>query len=294
MPITAAQTTAFFEQTAQMGIPNATVVRLRAEGIETVADLADCDTVGRNMVITAANLQWTTTVKNFSEQWKALKDKKPGDEPEVPKISRALPIIQWVEAFMDVMNRLLGVRMVPLAYVLRPVADVPAIGAQAAGTPHSIEHGSLETELTARASHLNALFREDNSTVYYKMEEATRGTIYAASIKPFSKRKDGRGARLAINGQYAGKDKWETEIKRHELHLHTGTFKGQNNYPLEKYVGSHRNAYVCMQQAALQVDIQLPNEKSRVNYMIDGILCNDAGLQAAMASIRTDQTVGGL
>jgi predicted RecB family nuclease len=43
MPITAAQTTAFFEQAAQMGIPNATVVQLRAEGIETVADLADCD-----------------------------------------------------------------------------------------------------------------------------------------------------------------------------------------------------------------------------------------------------------
>jgi predicted RecB family nuclease len=43
MPITVAQTTAFFEQAAQMGIPNATVVQLREEGIETVADLADCD-----------------------------------------------------------------------------------------------------------------------------------------------------------------------------------------------------------------------------------------------------------
>jgi hypothetical protein len=184
--------------------------------------------------------------------------------------------------------------MVPLAYVLRPVADVPAIGAQAAGTPHSIEHGSIEIESTARASHSDVMFREDNSTVYYKMEEATRCTTFSASIKPFSARKDGRGAWLAINGQYAGKDKWDAEIKVHDLHLHTSTFKGQTNYPLDKYVGSHRNAFVCLQQAKLHVDFQLPNERSRVKFLIDGIQCNDAGLQAAMASIRTDQTIDGL
>jgi hypothetical protein len=139
MPLTAAQTTVFFEDAAQMGIPNATVVQLQVEGIVSVDDLADFDkdtieqiaanlrhpagripdpdpgaaagatistppfvfgaksqqrliiatdlvqyydTVGRNA--TAGNLQWTLVMKNFSEQWKALKDKKRGDEPEVP------------------------------------------------------------------------------------------------------------------------------------------------------------------------------------------------------------------
>jgi predicted RecB family nuclease len=43
MPLTAAQTTAFFEDTAQMGIPNATVVQLQVEGITSVYDLADFD-----------------------------------------------------------------------------------------------------------------------------------------------------------------------------------------------------------------------------------------------------------
>jgi predicted RecB family nuclease len=41
MPLTAAQTTAFFEQDAQMGIPNETVVQLQQEGIRTVDDLVD-------------------------------------------------------------------------------------------------------------------------------------------------------------------------------------------------------------------------------------------------------------
>jgi hypothetical protein len=43
MPLTAAQTTAFFENAAQMGIPHATVIQLQDEGISTVDDLADFD-----------------------------------------------------------------------------------------------------------------------------------------------------------------------------------------------------------------------------------------------------------
>jgi hypothetical protein len=85
--------------------------------------------VGRT--ITAANIMWLPTLKNFSEQWKALEDKKKDDEPEVPKISKALPIIKWTEAFMDYTNRCCGARMIPLAYVIRPDAVTPMIGGQA-------------------------------------------------------------------------------------------------------------------------------------------------------------------
>ena len=94
--------------------------------------------------------------------------------------------------------------------------------------------------------------------------------------------------------QYAGKDKWEAEIKRHEKLLHTGEWKGQSNYTLERFIAEHRNAFVSMQAAAEHVTYQLPNEHSRVGYLLDAILCNDAGLQAAMASIKTGQTVDGL
>jgi hypothetical protein len=43
MPLTAAQTTAFFEQDAQMGIQNETVVQLQQERITTVDNLVDFD-----------------------------------------------------------------------------------------------------------------------------------------------------------------------------------------------------------------------------------------------------------
>jgi hypothetical protein len=166
---------------------------------------------------------------------------------------------------------------------------VPAIGIQGTGAPHSTEHEAIETELIARASHGHSLFREDNSSVYYKLEEATRATSYAASIKPYQRTKNGREAWLALSNQYAGNDKWEAEIKRHEQLLHTREWKGQSNFTLERFIAQHRNAFVSMQAAAEHVTYQLLNEHSRVGYLLDAIQCSDAGLQAAMASIKTDQ-----
>ena len=229
MVLTGTQTTAFFEQPDQMGIPHVTVVQLQAEGITLVSDLADfnkdsmqqladnlrrpggrvpdpnpaaqpgstiptppfvfgaksqrriavaCDlvkyyrTVGRDL--TAANLQWNTVMKNFDVQWTALKEKKGEDSPETPKISKALPVIKWMEAFQDFLNRKIGNRNIPLAYIIRDEPNPPAMAPPLApGQPHSTEHGSVEAELIARASHTHALFRNDNSDLYFLLEEAT-------------------------------------------------------------------------------------------------------------------------
>ena len=43
-----------------------------------------------------------------------------------------------------------------------------------------------------------------------------------------------------------------------------------------------------MQQCAVHVEFQLPNEYSRVGYLLDAIETTDASLQAAMALIRND------
>ena len=43
-----------------------------------------------------------------------------------------------------------------------------------------------------------------------------------------------------------------------------------------------------MSACAEHVQYQLPNERSCVGFLIDAIQCADAGLQAAMASVKTD------
>jgi hypothetical protein len=138
------------------------------------------------------------------------------------------------------------------------------------------------------------LFREDNSAVCHKLEEATRATSHAASVKPFQRAKNGREAWLALSSQHAGQDKWEAEIKRHEQLLHTRKWTAQSNFDLERFVAQHRNAHVSMQAAAEHVAVQLPNERSRVGHLLGAIQCSDAGVQAAMASISIDQGPTGM
>jgi hypothetical protein len=333
MVLTAGQTTAFFESADQMAIPNATVLQLVAEGIDSVDDLAEFDkdtiyqiasnlrrppagahyvfgaksqkrlvaaaeivryyeTVGRPL--TAANLMWNTVIKRFDIQWKALKDKKDQDEPDTPKIAKGLNIMKWSESFRDILHRCIGVRMIPLAYVIRELETPVPITILAAGEPHSALAGSIENELIIRGSHTHPLYRDDNAAVYYKLEEATRSTSYAASIKPYQKAKNGRAAMTAIVSQYAGADKWESEIKTKEALLHGTKWKGQSNFTLERHAAQHRNAYVSLVACAEHVDYQLPNEHSRVGYLLDSIQNNDPGLQAAMANVRTSQGVTGM
>ena len=251
------------------------------------------DTIGRT--ITAANIQWNPIMRNFEEQWKVLEDKKDEGDPDTPVISKSLPIIKWTEAFRDHLERCVGVRFCPLSYVIRDDDAVPApCPPLELNQPYSAEHGSIEADLIHRASHNHGLFRADNAEVYYKLEEATRGTSYANSIKPFQRRKDGRGAFKSLSEQYAGVDKFELELKKQNSLLNTRKWKGQGNFSLERFCQQHRNAYVSMVACAEHVDYQLPNEHTRVTYLLDAIECNDPPLQAAIANIEEDTGDGTL
>lgn len=245
------------------------------------------DTIGRPL--TAGNIRYIPVIKNFTQQWKVLKDRKEDDSPEVPKVSKALPIIKWSEAFMDYLSRKVGLRCIPLSYVVRETEAVPAIApVLALDLPHSEQFGSVEEDLIQRASHTHPLFRDDNAQVYYDVEEGLRGTSYLASIKPHQRAKNGRGAYRSIVSQYAGADKWQAELKKQEDVVHNRIWKGQSNFTLDKFVAQHRNAYVMMEECSHHVPYQLPNAFMRVTHLLDNIQCDDAPLQASMALVRND------
>ena len=56
---------------------------------------------------------------------------------------------------------------------------------------YSAEHESLASELIAWASHTHPLFHDDTAEHYHFLEEATRGSVYADSIKPIQRLKNG-------------------------------------------------------------------------------------------------------
>ncbi len=215
------------------------------------------DTVGHPL--SPANMHWEASIKTFIDRWKAVVERKKSDNPETPKISRCLPVINWTEAFFDFLHRVIGARTIPLAYVLRQEAEgLVVVPPLANGQPYSEEYGSFKAELIARASHGHPLFKEDNAAVYYPLEEATRSTGYAASIKPFQRQKNGRAAWLAIVGQYAGEDKWRALIKTAEDMIHNRRWKGSSTFSLEKFVAQHRSAYVSLSQVPNMFHINCP------------------------------------
>ena len=185
----------------------------------------------------------------------------------------------------DHLQRCISVRYAPLSYVFHEDDAVPAtVPALALNQPYLTEHGSIEDELVARADHNDGLFRDDNATVYFKLEEALRGSQYAPSIKPFQKRRDGRNAFISLGNQFAGTDKWELELKKQDSILHNRKWRAQGNYTLEKFCQYHCNAYVMIISCSQHVSYQLPNEHTRARYLLDAIECNDPPLLAAIAN----------
>ena len=149
------------------------------------------------------------------------------------------------------------------------MADLPS--QLAPNKPHTSQYCSVVEDLVAYATHDHPLFIDDSSKVYYSLEEATRHTAYAASLKPFQRTKDGMSAHAAMMVQYAGVDKWDKELARSNNLILTRVWKGQSNFNLEKFISQHRNGYINMCQSAEHVSFQLPNALTRVKSLLKGI-----------------------
>ena len=142
--------------------------------------------------------------------------------------------------------------------------------------------------MVKRFSHDHPLYKSDNASVYSMLEEATRGTQYASTIKAHSRTKNGRSAWLAMISSHAGTDKWE-KLQKDKLNFMSQTKWNGKVYSLDKFCSLHRNAYVALEEAAIHVNFQLPTDHTRVGYLIDNITNQDADLRAAIGSIRLNQ-----
>ena len=180
--------------------------------------------------------------------------------------------------------------MIPLAYVIHEHANPPCAAPPCANSqPHLEEHRSVKMDMIMCTSHDHALFHEDNAKVYFKLEEATRSTMYAASIKPYQQTKNGQGAWIALASQYARQDKFEAEIISAEDALHNRMWNSNGTFMLERFIGLHCVAYVNLQAAAVKVTYQLPTEYTHVGYLLKPLeKTSDPGLQAAITCVKND------
>jgi len=228
----------------------------------------------------------------FALQWKSSQDRKKEYNGVVPKITRTLGVVKWVSVFTDYCGTIIGVRDVPLTFVLRDLVAVtnPPPG-RLRTEPYSVEHGSVQAELIARVSHSHPVFGDDSGKIWDLLEEATRTTPIASTIAPFKATKNGRGAYLSVILQHAGVDKWEAIVKKADHQMRASRFKGNTQLTLEKHCNQHRQNFIYLQEAGKYVKIQIPTNRTRVTLLLDSIECVDAVLLAQLANIRASPTL---
>lgn len=254
-----------------------------------VASIAYHYYIDTDRIPTPQNMNYTLVLKDFYVEWEALKKQAKEDKPAVPTLSKTMTPLKWLESFKDTLSRTYGVRGAPLSYITRdtvnvqPEAEAPLLP----GCAYSAVAGSIVQELVNRLSHTHPLYRADNATLFSMIEEATRGTIYAPAIRPYARNKDGRSAYLSVISSHAGNDKWEDVQKTKTKFLINTKWNGKA-YGLDKFTGLHRAAYVALEEASHHVDFQLPNEHTRVGYLLENIVSSDPDLRAALASIRAN------
>jgi hypothetical protein len=237
---------------------------------------------------TAVNMNYTNVLKDFYVEYESVIALSEESKPNVPVLHKNNTPLKWIESFKDCLFRTYGLRKTPLLYVVRehalvqPEAQDPLLPTKSYGSS-----GSIVDELIKRLSFTDPLYKSDNATVYAMLEEATRGTVYASTIKPHSRTKNGRSAWLSMVSSHAGIDKWEQLHKDKSKFLINTKWNGRN-FSLEKFTGMHRSAYVHLEEAANHVNFQLPTEHTRVGYLIDNLNNADPDLRAAIANVRLD------
>jgi hypothetical protein len=236
-------------------------------------------------------MRWVR-LSNFKIEWDTLIDrKKKNDELTLPTISRTLPIVPFFKAYDTFIEDFIGQAGCPIKWIYWEDAAVAAPPpSQDPDQPYSTEHGSVAGEMVARLSHAHPLFRVDNATGYSQLVTATLGTSYASTIAPFKWTKNGCGALLALKAQFAGPAHWDREVKAMSDFLLTNKWTGTTGFTLHQFLAKHRSSFNSLQRCADHVAVELPNERTRVGYLLDNIDSNDKDVTAALSHIRLDDT----
>jgi hypothetical protein len=239
---------------------------------------------------TVNNMHYTNVLKEFKLEWEAFEAVKKEDDPKVPKINDRdgdRKVIRWVPIFLNMLENTHGARG-PLQYVLREDPTVPTEANDPLGQDAYFgASGSLIDELIARLPHTGPIFKADNATVFMKIEEAARGTSCESTIKAFSRRKDGRGAFLALVSNHAGEIKYRAISKKRQNLLQNIKWTGMS-YPLETHVSNHRQAFDELRECSQHITVPVPSDAQRVEYLIDSISSKDVTLQSAIGIIRAN------
>ena len=134
--------------------------------------------------------------------------------------------------------------------------------------------------------------KEDNRMLFEKIFEAVRGNEVKTSITSEMKQhRQGRALWMAARTEWAGDDSWNAIIAKNREVYETAKFTGTGNtYSLRKHVSRFRVAFSQLQLANEQpgVSVTIPNDQTKVRYLLKSIECDNVGLKSRMEIVRSN------
>lgn len=235
---------------------------------------------------------------NYIQYFSSLKEERDNHTaPEtMQKLSSKISIMKWINLFEEHLSSVLGVRKVPLQYIIREttdpvdIADDPLPVGNGA-PPYAARYDSFHDEMVARTSHTHPGYKADNKHVFNLLNDGLAGTGYISSIQPFSRRKNGREAYKALVLHNLGSAKWDKVAEDADRRLTKVEWNGKSQrFTLLKHLTSHRNAHNDLVRASRFIDYQVPSESQRVKRLFASIRSTESRIESVRVQVLSDPT----
>ena len=215
------------------------------------------------------------------------------EDPErLPEVSKSFGIVKAMDLVPGHLRNRLGVRKIPLSYVIRDNVLPAPIEPQAVGSATGPTYSSIAEELIMCTPHTGDSYDEDNAKVYQILQDLVGGTSFESSIKSYQRTRDGRAAYLALCQHNLGSSKWDKIIEDAETYVMKREWNGRNyRFTLKSHVNKHREAHNEMVRASDYIQYDLPNEHTRVGRFIKSITSKEPAIISAITHIHGDNNL---
>ena len=242
--------------------------------------------ISRSITQTSLSNQRLRHFGKYMEVMKAMKDR---DHPELEKVGSKYPVVKFMEDLPTFLKSEIGVRGVPLIYVIREQDAPEPLDTLDNDVPYSEESGSLQKELERHLPHSGVGWDEDNAAVFDILLSALQTSSFVTSLKGFQSSQDGRGAWKNLRLHNLGKSVWDKRVEIAEGKVLHRVFDGKNHrFSLQSHCNSHREAHQEMIRAAEESDYQVPDERTRVTRLLKSIQTPHYYLQSAKVTVEND------
>ena len=228
-------------------------------------------------------------LRKFQALYDSLKSHK-DTTSDVTKISKTFKIDKALDSFPTLLRDRLGIRYIPLSYVIRADDQRKPLSALAPGEIHGVETESIYDELINSSLLEGEEYLEDRAAVYNILSDMIAESTHTSSLKGFMRARDGRGAFQALVTHNLGQSQWDKIISRAESVMTQREWNGRNHrFTMNYHCTMHRDAYNDLVRATEFTTYQLPDERTRVTRLLASIKAEHiASIASAKCTIEND------